>query len=66
MHCVGRTSRKYALDRPALLSLWLVLEGTNLIQIEVVALEEYGFLFLEKLRCPFVNSIGDNIFAPMN
>jgi hypothetical protein len=63
MHCVGRTSRKYAFNRLALPSLCLVLEGTNLIQIEVVALKEYGFLLLEKLRCPFVNSIGDNISA---
>jgi len=31
---------KYALDRPALPSLWLVQVGTYFIQIEVVALEE--------------------------
>jgi len=30
---------------------------TNLIQIEVVALEEGGFLFLEKPRCPFINQV---------
>jgi hypothetical protein len=32
----------------------------------VVALEEVGFLFLEKPRCPLINQVGDNIFAPMN
>jgi hypothetical protein len=39
-------------------------EGTYFTQIEVVALEEVGFLFLEKLRCPFINPIGDDISAP--
>jgi hypothetical protein len=65
MRCVGRTSRKYALDRLALLTLWLVQERKNLIQIEVVVLKEAGFLLLEKPRCPFINSIKDDIFAPM-
>ncbi len=65
MRCVGGTSMKYAFDRPTLPSLWLVQEGTNLTQFEVVAWEEAGFLLLEKPRCPFVNPVGDNIFAPM-
>jgi hypothetical protein len=60
---VGRTSRKYALNRVALLSLWHVQEGTNHIQIEVVALEEASFLLSKKPKCPLVNLIGDNIFA---
>jgi hypothetical protein len=46
MCCVGGTSKKYAFDMHALTSLWHVQEGTNLIQIEVVALEEVGFLLL--------------------
>jgi hypothetical protein len=54
---------KYAFDRPTLPSLWLVQEGTNLTQIEVVALEEAGFLLSEKPRCPFVNLVGEDIFA---
>jgi hypothetical protein len=37
----------------------------NLTQFEVVALEEAGFLLSEKPRCPFVNPVGDDIFAPM-
>jgi hypothetical protein len=45
MHCVGRISRKYALNRPTLPSLWLVQERIDFTQIEVVALEEAGFLF---------------------
>jgi hypothetical protein len=47
MHYVGRTNRKYALNRPTLPSLWLGQEGTYFIQIEVVALEEASFLLLE-------------------
>jgi hypothetical protein len=62
---VGRTSKKYAFNRPTLLSLWHVQEGTNLIQIEVVALEEASFLLLEKQKCPFLNPIRDNISAFM-
>jgi hypothetical protein len=40
--------------------------GTYFIQIEVVALEEVGFLLLEKPRCPLVKKVGDKKFAPMN
>jgi len=32
----------------------------------VVALEEAGFLFLEKPRCPLVNQVGDDISTSMN
>jgi hypothetical protein len=63
MRCVGGTSRKYAFDRPTLPSLWLVQEGTNLTQIEVLTLEEVGFLFSNKPRCPFVNLVGVDIYA---
>jgi hypothetical protein len=44
MRCVGGTSKKYALNTLALPSLWPVQKRTYLIQIEVVALEEVGFL----------------------
>ncbi len=63
MHCVGRTSRKYALNRPTLPSLWPVQKRIDLTQIEVVALEESSFLLSKKPICPFVNPIGDDIFA---
>jgi hypothetical protein len=66
LRCMGRTSMKYAFDGPVLPSLWPVQTWTNLIQIEVVALEEVGFLLSKKPRCPLVNQIGDNNFAPMN
>ncbi len=66
MRCVGGTSRKYELNRPALPSLWHVQEGRNFTQIEVVALEGASFLLMEKSRCPLVNPIGDDIFAPLN
>jgi len=62
---VGGTSKKYAFDRLALLSLWHVQVGTNFTQIEVVALKEVGFLLSKKPKCPF-DKLGDNIFAPMN
>jgi hypothetical protein len=38
----------------------------DLTHIEMVALEEVGFLLLKKSRCPFVNQIGDDQFAPIN
>jgi hypothetical protein len=63
---VGRTSKKYALDKLALPSLWHVQARTNFTQIEVVALEEAGFLLSEKPKCPFVNQVGDNISTPIN
>jgi hypothetical protein len=63
---VGGINMKYALDRPTLLSLWLVQEGTNLTQIEVVALKEIGFLLSKKPKCPLINLVGDNIFALVN
>ncbi len=45
MHYVGGTNKKYAFDRLALPSLWPMQVGIYLTQIEVVALEEVGFLF---------------------
>jgi hypothetical protein len=46
---------KYAFNRPTLPSLWHVQVGINFNQTEVVALEEVGFLLLEKPRCLLVN-----------
>jgi len=40
--------------------------GTNFTQIEVVALEEVGFLLLEKPKCRLINQVGDDISTPMN
>jgi hypothetical protein len=60
MRCVARTSTKYAFNRLASPSLWHVQEGTNLIQIEVVALEEVSFLLSKKPRCPLVNLVKDD------
>jgi hypothetical protein len=39
---------------------------TNLTQIEVVALEEAGLLLSERPRCPLVNHVVNDDFAPMN
>jgi hypothetical protein len=66
MHCVEGISRKYALDKPTLPSLCPMQAGIDLIQIEVVSLEEVGFLLLEKPRCPLVNQVGDDISALVN
>jgi hypothetical protein len=44
MRYVGRTNKKYAFNRLTLLSLWPMQAGINFTQIEVVALEETGFL----------------------
>jgi hypothetical protein len=62
---VGGTNKKYALDKPTLPALWHVQEGTNFIQIEMLALEEANLLFWKKPRCPLVNLVGDDIFAPV-
>jgi hypothetical protein len=66
MRYVKRTSRKYAFDKPTLLILWLVQEKIDLTQIEVLALKEASFFLLEKPRCPFVNLVVDDKYAPMN
>ncbi len=63
--CVGWTNMEYAFERPTLPSLWTMQEGTNLIQIKMVALEEASFLLSKKPKCPFVNPVGDDIFAPL-
>jgi hypothetical protein len=54
-----------AFDSLALPALWPMQEGTNLIQIEVLVLEEVGFLLSRKPRCPFINLIGDDISTLM-
>jgi hypothetical protein len=43
-----------------------VQEGIDLTKIGVVALEEAGFLFLEKPRYPLVTLVRDDISTPMN
>jgi len=50
MRCVGRTNKKYALDRLALITLWLVQEGTNFTRIEMLALEEVRFFVFEEAK----------------
>jgi hypothetical protein len=57
---VGGISRKYALDKPMLPSLWLVEARIDFIEIEVVALEKACLLLSEKPRCPLVNQVGDD------
>jgi hypothetical protein len=60
---VGRTNKKYALDKPTLPSLWHVQARINFNLIEVVALEEVGFLLSKKPRCPLVNQVGNDNYA---
>ncbi len=40
--------------------------GTCYCDYTLVALEEVGFLLLEKPRCPLANLVGDKISAFMN
>jgi hypothetical protein len=42
---VGGSSRKYAIVKPHVSSIWLVQHGVNLTQKEVLSLEQVGFLF---------------------
>ncbi len=65
-HYMGGTNKKYAFDGRTLLSLWHVQARTYFIQIKVLALEETKILLLEKLRCPFINQVGDDKFTPLN
>ncbi len=50
-HCVGRTIRKYYVDRPLVPSTWLVQVRTDLIQFAVTALEEAWFVLCEAHKC---------------
>jgi hypothetical protein len=49
-HYVGRTGKKYYVNRPLVPSTWLVQIGTNLIQFEVIALEEARFILCEACK----------------
>jgi len=66
MRCTRRISKKYAIDRLVLPSLWHVQEMILLTQIEMVALEEASSLLLKKPKCPLINLVGDNISTPAN
>ncbi len=44
-HCVGGTTQKYVVVRPLMPTIWLIQEGTNLTQKEVITIEEVGFSF---------------------
>ncbi len=63
---MGRTSRKHALDRLILPSIWHVQVETNVNQIEVVALEDASFLLSKKPRCPLGNQVGDDNSTSVN
>jgi hypothetical protein len=44
-HCVNGTTRKYAVVRLLVPTIWLIQEGTNLTQKEVITIKEAGFSF---------------------
>jgi hypothetical protein len=48
--CVGFHSRKYAVDRPIIPSIWLVQLATMFMQDEVTSLEEASFFLCEQWR----------------
>jgi hypothetical protein len=51
--CVGGATRKYAIARPLVPTIWPIQEGTNLVQNEVTILKEAGFSF----DCSHVRSL---------
>jgi hypothetical protein len=58
MHCVGGRSRKYALNKLALPSLWPMHERTILTQIEVMAFEEASVLLQRNQDVPSLIQLG--------
>ncbi len=50
-HYLGRTRKKYCVNRPLVPSTWLVQIDTNLTQFEVIALEEAIFILCEACKC---------------
>jgi hypothetical protein len=50
-HYVGRTRRKYHVNRPLLPSTWPMQVGTDLTQFEVIALKEARFVLCEVRKC---------------
>jgi len=44
-HCVNGITRKYAVVRPLVPTIWLIQKGTDLTQKEVITLKEVGFSF---------------------
>jgi hypothetical protein len=64
--CVGDTKRKYALDKPTILEIWLIKVETNLTIDEIKSLEEVGFV-LNKQRSIFPQSLfGGESSIPIN
>jgi hypothetical protein len=50
-HYVGGIGKKYCVNRPLVLSTWLVQIGTNLTQFEIIALEKARFVLCEACKC---------------
>jgi hypothetical protein len=62
-HCVEGLGRKHVVDRPLVLVVWLVQEGTNLTQYEVTTMEEVDFVLnCKQLKCPPNNLFDDENF----
>jgi hypothetical protein len=62
----GGTKHKYAIDRLAFPSIWLVQERTNLSQDEVKSLEEVGFVLNKQQYILPQNLFGGKSFVPIN
>jgi hypothetical protein len=66
-YCVEGLGRKHVVDRPLVLVVWLVQEGTNLTQDEVTTMEEVDFVLnCKQLKCPPHNLFGDENFIHLH
>jgi hypothetical protein len=64
---VEGSGRKHVADRPLVLVVWLVQEGTNLTQDEVMTMEEVDFVLnCKQLKCPPHNLFGDDNFIHLH
>jgi hypothetical protein len=59
--CLSGMKRKYALDRPTVLEIWLIQLKTNFTQDEIKSFEEVGFV-LNKQQPMFLRNlfVGEN------
>jgi hypothetical protein len=66
-HYVDGSGRKHVVDRPLVVVVWLVQEGTNLTQDGLTTMEEVDFVLnCKQLKCPPHNFFGDEYFIHLH
>jgi hypothetical protein len=60
---VGGTTRKFAVARPAIPTVWPIQEGINLTQKEVTTLEEERFSFDRMLQTTLEVYLASNLLV---